>query len=175
MGNPPERDICPLTTARTGRQAGVRHPPDWENFHLTTSRRGRRFGIYLIYILCDLSTHDLTQRSTAMPKHHFWAAALSTHDLTQRSTILSFGNDQLKFFQLTTSRRGRPRYRSLSLPLKTFQLTTSRRGRQFPCRKIHLCLYFQLTTSRRGRPQYFTYFMQNFDPISYIFHKNHFK
>lgn len=34
---------------------------------------------------------------------------------------------------------------------------------------------FQLTTSRRGRHQYFTYFMQNFDPISYIFHKNHFK
>lgn len=56
-----------------------------------------------------------------------------------------------------------------------FQLTTSHRGRLWQELTLSWRLHFQLTTSRRGRHQYFTYFMQNFDLISYIFHKNHFK
>ena len=54
-------------------------------------------------------------------------------------------------FQLTTSRRGRPKELDKSNKEVIFQLTTSRRGRH---RRILVRIkrkYFQLTTSRRGR------------------------
>ena len=42
-----------------------------------------------------LSTHDLTQRSTAFPVYN--TAVLSTHDLTQRSTIPSLISFNIRF------------------------------------------------------------------------------
>ena len=61
---------------------------------------------------------------------------VSTHDLTKRSTSCPFTHiNRILVFQLTTSRRGR---RRLWHPLHChymFQLTTSRRGRQQFLRK----------------------------------------
>ena len=144
---------------------------------------------------------------------------LSTHDLTQRSTDTLKDDKFAGIFQLTTSRRGRRmqcsrmrlRLSFNSRPhaevdiyivgrLMLFSSFNSRPHAEVDvwCRISYWSQYpfnsrphaevdlqtgvdtlrqrfFQLTTSRRGRHQYFTYFMQNFDPISYIFHKNHFK
>ena len=98
---------------------------------------------------------------------------ISTHDLTKRSTTMAGRKSMRGWFQLTTSRRGRPRsvengrqreyFNSrpheevdsgwkINGGLKmAFQLTTSRRGRhsEFPQGNVNPS--FQLTTSRRGR------------------------
>ena len=60
-------------------------------------------------------------------------SSVSTHDLTKRSTLCSCCRRQdLKSFQLTTSRRGRRQATSSKLMgHMMFQLTTSRRGRPF--------------------------------------------
>ena len=98
---------------------------------------------------------------------------LSTHDLTQRSTSFRSPHNYARIFQLTTSRRGRPRFYFPFLHFLFFQLTTSRRGRRYPhysnilsvsfnsrphaevdlrcCRPNVHTKSFQLTTSRRGR------------------------
>ena len=101
---------------------------------------------------CDISTHDLTKRST-------------------RTRGYAKGSEP---FQLTTSRRGRQYINAPINTLKThfnsrpheevdsltivksssqsaFQLTTSRRGRQSHLLLAKIALKFQLTTSRRGR------------------------
>ena len=59
--------------------------------------------------------------------------------------------DTSAFFQLTTSRRGRPGAVWEKLFGGYFQLTTSRRGRQPWTSSYELFNDFQLTTSRRGR------------------------
>ena len=125
-------------------------------------------------ICFDISTHDLTRRSTittqqqlpgpifqlttsrggrlAISERLIPSCAISTHDLTRRST----------------NRRGMIRYtrtisthdltkRSTRTPmhilsfLNAFQLTTSRRGRHSMLYKLAYKAVFQLTTSRRGR------------------------
>ena len=75
-----------LTTSRRGRQYLLLayHLPYM--FQLTTSRRGRRFCLIFQYLLPDVSTHDLTKRSTDSSAIHFCENFM---------------------FQLTTSRRGR--------------------------------------------------------------------
>ena len=55
-------------------------------------------------------------------------------------------------FQLTTSRRGRPKQQPLCAERMEFQLTTSRRGRPTRVNNFYEIQQFQLTTSRRGRP-----------------------
>ena len=145
---------------------------------LSTHDLTQRSTIYdKIKEICEeLSTHDLTQRSTTRLRKTVREKDLSTHDLTQRSTVsmdcseklLSTFNsrphaevdaDHELCIQEAGSFNSRP-HAEVDLPQQSFPL---------------LPAVFQLTTSRRGRHQYFTYFMQNFDPISYIFHKNHFK
>ncbi len=54
-------------------------------------------------------------------------------------------------FQLTTSRRGRLRYSTVTRSPVSFQLTTSRRGRPVLLLSLPYSFLFQLTTSRRGR------------------------
>jgi len=77
---------------------------------------------------------------------------LSTHDLTQRSTRHRRHVAQIVIvFQLTTSRRGRLMREMKGQQRAVFQLTTSRRGRRFSDVGYLLYGYFQLTTSRRGR------------------------
>ena len=53
---------------------------------ITTSRRGRRLVYIFLFAISGLSTHDLTQRSTALYLYSASSFLLSTHDLTQRST-----------------------------------------------------------------------------------------
>ena len=55
-------------------------------FQLTTSRRGRRSGSYSIGDKREISTHDLTKRSTGFVCNVFHIEVISTHDLTKRST-----------------------------------------------------------------------------------------
>ena len=106
----------------------------------------------MTYYSYDLSTHDLTQRSTTCFAQFAGVQDLSTHDLTQRSTLycnlwVSSGrtfnsrphaevddvigpvHSHIHAFQLTTSRRGRPCIRLQWDGNSCFQLTTSRRGR----------------------------------------------
>ena len=101
-------------------------------FQLTTSRRGRHIVTVGHFKTYDVSTHDLTKRST----------------LLIQALLLAFS------FQLTTSRRGRlvtlshdavldmcfnsrpheevdGKATNTNLGKATFQLTTSRRGRQY--------------------------------------------
>ena len=79
----------------------------------------------------DISTHDLTKRSTEAERIPVEDSDISTHDLTKRSTFSPFcvriGH---KIFQLTTSRRGRRQEARKKWLRDTFQLTTSRRGRR---------------------------------------------
>ncbi len=57
--------------------------------------------------LCDISTHDLTKRSTVIKNRTDVKQCISTHDLTKRSTDPGLRHIVIRGFQLTTSRRGR--------------------------------------------------------------------
>ncbi len=100
----------------------------------------------------QLSTHDLTRRSTSLltPQSPFpfpfnsrphkevdvknWGKItdwfLSTHDLTRRSTIPENIFYRLAIFQLTTSQGGRLTTVTNFFNILNFQLTTSQGGRQ---------------------------------------------
>ena len=77
-------------------------------FQLTTSRRGRRCDLLALMIAMNVSTHDLTKRSTMDRCIFSKTTSVSTHDLTKRSTHSPLIVIVPPFvFQLTTSRRGR--------------------------------------------------------------------
>ena len=139
-----------LTQRSTTNPSNMRQPII---FQLTTSRRGRHLQNQRERRKNHLSTHDLTQRSTCMATYRL---------------VIELSFNSRPHAEVDSHNSG------LSKTLPTFN---SR-----PHAEVDSGLegefttdFFQLTTSRRGRHQYFTYFMQNFDPISYIFHKNHFK
>ena len=78
----------------------------------------------------SISTHDLTKRSTKYAALFKLAdSTISTHDLTKRSTVKFFFVACKYTFQLTTSRRGRHDLQQMFQFDQPFQLTTSRRGR----------------------------------------------
>ena len=105
------QDIFQLTTSRRGRPVSGLIPACWNSFNsrphaevdaydmgwtslwfdLSTHDLTQRSTIGFPYSPSseDLSTHDLTQRSTILKHHHYTAGELSTHDLTQRSTMCS--------------------------------------------------------------------------------------
>ena len=95
-------------------------------FQLTTSRRGRHKTEGSTNVESEISTHDLTKRSTIASTHLSFTAGISTHDLTKRSTAKNSWISICLTFQLTTSRRGRHqstwccRY---STPISTHDLT----------------------------------------------------
>ena len=149
-------------------------------FQLTTSRRGRLVDGVLRSTYIDISTHDLTKRSTAVSNFMFDSQLhfnsrpheevdaccesytmlcndISTHDLTKRSTLHLLSIVYSVIFQLTTSRRGRRsctsvnQYRNIS----THDLT--KRSTNTAVNAHRLCI-FQLTTSRRGRHDMLTLF-----------------
>ena len=82
--------IFQLTTSRRGRLGNTLIMISFYTFQLTTSRRGRPDGAAVWFVDRELSTHDLTQRSTGAPAGKQRAYDLSTHDLTQRSTLLFY-------------------------------------------------------------------------------------
>ncbi len=101
----------------------------------------------------DLSTHDLTQRSTSFQVCWIPAIHLSTHDLTQRSTAIlttSCRRNALSTHDLTQRSTRRQAKR---LPREIFQLTTSRRGRpdQNPALFVSCCLSTHDLTQRSTR------------------------
>ena len=91
----------------------------------------RRYGNPYRYL--DISTHDLTRRSTAYEKVRSIVSNISTHDLTRRSTQTIW---------------------VVRMSDNVFQLTTSRGGRRKISECLDLAAKFQLTTSRGGRPFY---------------------
>ena len=123
-------------------------------FQLTTSRRGRRWCRLPLLFLRDISTHDLTKRSTGITEEKLQKDRYFNsrpHEEVDEHDAVSYNN--AGSFQLTTSRRGRPVGCLQRIQLFLFQLTTSRRGR-LQWHIVFLCdLVFQLTTSRRGRQQ----------------------
>ncbi len=142
-----------LTTSRRGRLARLHNDNKASIFQLTTSRRGRP-SKKITSVICT---------------------NISTHDLTKRSTCIGVDNESAELFQLTTSRRGRHPFSLTPSHSFAFQLTTSRRGRLMPQGMFRPPAYFnsrhheevddfrkglpsfpfsfQLTTSRRGRQQ----------------------
>ena len=123
--------------------------------------------------LIELSTHDLTRRSTKSPFKVRKPVDLSTHDLTRRSTICrELKSVVASTFQLTTSQGGRrvsmesiqistsfnsrPHKEVDTLawrnPLARYLSTHDLTRRSTPSRNA-VCpyLYFQLTTSQGGR------------------------
>ena len=102
------------------------------------------------------STHDLSQRSTDRKLEAQNYFNFSTHDLSQRSTYFVPFVCLLRLFFNSRPLVEVDRCQLLQISALYFQLTTSRRGRP---QSVHLedrfCI-FQLTTSRGGRQQNFT-------------------
>ena len=163
-------------------------------FQLTTSRRGRRISGDNFINLCfnsrpheevdlslsiakdflDVSTHDLTKRSTLQRFHRFFSGGYFNSrpheevDLWHRA----LGNqcncfnsrpheevddgwicDNSVFILVSTHDLTKRSTIMMKIPIITwtFQLTTSRRGRLFLPAVSPARFVFQLTTSRRGR------------------------
>ena len=144
-------------------------------FQLTTSRGGRRSLPISRKNTANLSTHDLTRRSTVIAMaREIWTlnfqlttsrggrlishVALSASIPFQLTTsrggrpLMAISCIALKHFQLTTSRGGRPIILVIGVVRSVFQLTTSRGGRLLTSFFRILNGIFQLTTSRGGRP-----------------------
>ncbi len=121
--------VFQLTTSRRGRLSAVTLLPAVISFQLTTSRRGRLHvrkcpacGFHfnsrpheevdinqdVLRFTANISTHDLTKRSTSIRQTKIIIIWISTHDLTKRSTMMNAPDNGWQEFQLTTSRRGRP-------------------------------------------------------------------
>ena len=100
-------------------------------FQLTTSRRGRLSPKIVLSNSRNISTHDLTKRSTIVKRFakilHIYFNSRPHEEVDYDFTILLIN---VVTFQLTTSRRGRHGWQEKYEKLKEFQLTTSRRGRQ---------------------------------------------
>ena len=91
-------------------------------FQLTTSQGGRRKDEFNRWIATDISTHDLTRRST----------------------VIAQDVEIIVIFQLTTSQGGRRMSAIMYLRPKQFQLTTSQGGRRKLC--LHTGAYFYIST-----------------------------
>ena len=118
-----------LTTSRGGRRFCQSILGFCKLFQLTTSRGGRRKQNTHCRQYTNISTHDLTRRSTVSSSPTIKLADISTHDLTRRSTFNAQRFWEVMAFQLTTSRGGRRRLSRCTWFRGLFQLTTSRGGR----------------------------------------------
>ena len=99
-----------------------------------------------------ISTHDLTKRSTRLNAYEYNICRISTHDLTKRSTTTPLWFYLLgRRFQLTTSRRGRPRNPRYQKWNTHFNSRPHEEVDRNEFRNPLARLKFQLTTSRRGR------------------------
>ncbi len=124
-----QNSIFQLTTSRRGRQPGRSNQhTDSCNFN-SRPHEEVDYPMRLSISHNDISTHDLTKRSTLERKQHLqdltfqlttsrrgrhvdessWMTGtdISTHDLTKRSTTIIPDHEVVSIFQLTTSRRGR--------------------------------------------------------------------
>ena len=124
-------DIFQLTTSQGGRRNGMKNQNEQEVFQLTTSQGGRPYREAKEEGISDLSTHDLTRRSTRKRLPRRLPSRLSTHDLTRRSTRrLSPDGRHHGLSTHDLTRRSTTR-QSISSALNVlFQLTTSQGGRQ---------------------------------------------
>ena len=169
------KEVFQLTTSRRGR------PESWTDsgngtFHFNSRPHEEvdAIAVFRLVSLQDISTHDLTKRSTTICNIcrqtitfqlttsrrgrltvHMCVSniiQISTHDLTKRSTFAALVFMAISLiFQLTTSRRGRQLTQIKKDEDNEFQLTTSRRGRREVTQLEYNPIEFQLTTSRRGR------------------------
>ena len=143
-------------------------------FQLTTSHGGRLIVSQRWRRNSNLSTHDLTRRSTRKFRLCLLNFCLSTHDLTRRSTWM-----ESPFLYMSSSFNSRPHTEVDSFRTRIlceqflFQLTTSHGGRLYSfllrrrntpfnsrhhtevdlltCASFRLYSVFQLTTSHGGR------------------------
>ena len=127
-----EEQVFQLTTSQGGR-------PDRQDlciqlslFQLTTSQGGRQSQRVYRETVEQLSTHDLTRRSTVVPYRNVPVPASFNsrpHKEVDRERALALPG--LRFFQLTTSQGGRPYPVQLqAFSHHIFQLTTSQGGRR---------------------------------------------
>ena len=103
----------------------------------------------------NLSTHDLTRRSTRNHPRSCLADYLSTHDLTRRSTCPTCGMYAGGFFQLTTSHGGRLFvYTDTEVIMYTFNSRPHTEVDLTDNTFLDERYVFQLTTSHGGRRYY---------------------
>ena len=139
-----EKRLFQLTTSRRGRLSFTRFPLTVYKFQLTTSRRGRRFD------LTPNPPTSSFQLTTSRRGRHtirgatFCGTDISTHDLTKRST--RFDNSSISCLEYFNSRpHEEVDFAALLYECDRciFQLTTSRRGRrQFLRKKFSFPNYF---------------------------------
>ena len=167
--------VFQLTTSRRGRRSLYGNYRRFRIFQLTTSRRGRREPVRRLIPIPDLSTHDLTKRSTLRERDTVGCiCSFNSRPHEEVDAMKGLIDTGYTDFQLTTSRRGRPVFTSLFHPhavLSTHDLTKrSTRSSQIFCLVLlpinsrpheevdweesdsgYEKTVFQLTTSRRGR------------------------
>ena len=164
-----------LTTSRRGRQVDfTTHCKSW-NFNSRPHEEVDDYYQLMFERRCDISTHDLTKRSTNLQAPsaprvgHFNSRpheevdlsrrpmrlrmAISTHDLTKRSTQGSVATES-RFTHISThdlTKRSTDRIPSGSCTgcISTHDLT--KRSTAWNPADRHMEKEFQLTTSRRGR------------------------
>ena len=121
-------------------------------FQLTTSQGGRQFSCPLGR--CgELSTHDLTRRSTPLLRRvRSFLPPFNSRPHKEVDIAVGISDVDELVFQLTTSQGGRPRLSAehgVVLNLSTHDLTRRSTHQSFGL----LCSdLFQLTTSQGGRP-----------------------
>ena len=101
-------NIFQLTTSRGDRHVLSAIASSEHFFQLTTSRGDRQGIIGMNVKPLNFSTHDLSWRSTVSCEFNPNSFRFSTHDLSWRSTTVNIHCRAAEFFQLTTSRGGRP-------------------------------------------------------------------
>ena len=139
------RKIFQLTTSRRGRPLMVFCGRHINGFQLTTSRRGRQVTARVPQIALNLSTHDLTQRSTFATTIQILDQILSTHDLTQRSTFSvtkrtrkSASFNSRPHAEVDSTCQSDPKMKDLSTHDLTQRSTgTSAAGNSFRCLSTH--------------------------------------
>ena len=95
------------------------HQPDISTHDLT---RRSTTDVSTDCFILGISTHDLTRRSTEEINQLLEEMDISTHDLTRRSTRHRTSPNRLCTFQLTTSRGGRPQ--DLGVPVNLLNIST---------------------------------------------------
>ena len=122
--------LSQLTTSRRGRHRFFKNVLLFFSFNSRPHEEVDYHGFFICLNNRNVSTHDLTKRSTYHQKITFVVLFVSTHDLTKRSTrfsCASLNKGLVSTHDLT--KRSTAGHAVVALKVM-FQLTTSRRGRQ---------------------------------------------
>ena len=96
-----------LTTSQGGRLGGKLYAQLIYEYFNSRPHKEVDCNNHTLHPFIEISTHDLTRRSTSGCTCPDFQKRISTHDLTRRSTRYTLAVDRRASFQLTTSQGGR--------------------------------------------------------------------